>query len=91
VGIPQCGESFTFRINPKTGNSEVMKVLDSITIPCYVGSEPHEVHHGRADIAELRKSVFVSWGRGKPRIIETTLTPVATFTPAIPQSLPPRG
>jgi hypothetical protein len=83
IAAPQCGESFTFRISPKTGNAEVMRYLDSITISCYVSSNPHEIHHGRADIADLGKTIFVSWGKGKPRIIETTVAPVASFTPAI--------
>jgi hypothetical protein len=77
IGAPQCGESFTFRISPKTGNAEVMKYLDSITVGCYLPSNPHDIHHARADIIELGKTIFVSWGRGKPRIIETSSTVVA--------------
>ncbi len=76
IAAPQCEQSFTFRINPKMSNSEVMKCLDSITVGCYLPSNPHEIHHGRADLLNLGKTIFVSWGKGKPRIIETSLTTV---------------
>ena len=72
-----CGESFTFRYSPKAHSTETMRCLDSTTLRCYLRAEAHEIHHARADIIELGKTIFVSWGKGKPRIIETSLTVIS--------------
>ena len=69
---PECSAVFSYRVNPHTHHTKTMVAMDSMDFPCHVRGE-HEIHESRRDIPKIGKCVFISWGRGKPRIVETVV------------------
>ncbi len=72
AAVAQCEALFTYRIDPRSHNTETTRHLDSTTLRCYLKDNGHTTHLGQKELPELRKTIFISWGSGKPRIIETS-------------------
>jgi hypothetical protein len=63
------------RSNPRFfANRELLQSLDSVVLRCYLTGQ-HEIHEAQEDFYKFGKTTFVSWEKGKPRIIETSMMP----------------
>jgi len=70
---PSCPASFSFRVDG-------YYTIDEITFHCQV-KEGHKIHIAECDFPKLGKRVSLSWGAGKPKVVETPLLPAMSPSP----------
>ncbi len=79
---PACSAVFSYRVDAHAETTKTMLAMDSLDFSCHVRGE-HEIHEAQRDFPNLGKTVFISWGKGKPRIIETSLSSASVQSLAV--------